>query len=223
LSTLGGLLSLRRWLGLATLLALGGCVQQAVLENDVTSAMWKARTLATATDVRLAEAALATQLVELEALYQRNPDDARVHRLLEYGYSLMARGFIEARRLDAIAAGDDAEAEQERRLQSDAEARARYYQPRSSPSPRLAMAPGRPEQQLTDAEQACRKRDRTAYERELSRVLGKHEIRPEARLEHALARRLAAAWLMPKVAARCRFEASSATSAAPKAPPPTFR
>jgi hypothetical protein len=213
LSTVGGLLSRTRWLALA-LLALGGCVQQAVLENDITSATWKARTLATATDLRLAEAALAAQLIELEALYQRDPDDGRVRRLLEHGYSLMARGFVEARRLEALVGGDDVSAERERRAQSDAEARARYYRAPSSDAPRLAGA----EQELTAAERACRRRDRSEYERELNRVLLRSEVRPEARLEHALAQRLAAAWLMPKLAARCHFEAAAATSAAPRAP-----
>lgn len=222
MSPLGGLLSQARWLALLAL-ALGGCVQQAVLENDIGGATWKARTLATVSDVRLAEAALAAQLVELEALYQRNPRDTRVQRLLEQGYSLMARGFIEARRLDAIAAGDDAKAEQERRAQADARARARYYRPSSNPSLRLAPAVGGPEQELTEAEQACRKRDRSSYERELSRVLAKQETQPESRLKLALAQRLAAAWLMPKVAARCQFEAAAAISAEPTAPPPTFR
>lgn len=200
------------------MLALGGCVQQAVLENDVTSATWKARTLATATDLRLAEAALAAQLVELEALYQRNPEDGRVLGLLERGYSLMARGFVEARRLEAIAGDDDASAERERLAQSDAEARARYYRARSSDTSRLASAPAGPEQELTAAELACRNRDRSEYERELNGVLLRSEPRPEARLGHALARRLAAAWLMPKLAARCHFEAAPATSATPKAP-----
>jgi hypothetical protein len=222
LSTVGGFLSQTRWLGLLSL-ALGGCVQQAVLENDVGSATWKARTLTTVSDVRLAEAALAAQLVELEALYQRNPEDARVQRLLEQGYSLMARGFIEARRLDALAAGDDARAEQERRAQADAAERARFYRPASSPSPHEALAPAGPEQELTEAEQACRKRDRSSYERELNRVLAKRETRPESRLKQALAQRLAAAWLMPKVAARCQFEVASATSAEPTAPPPASR
>jgi hypothetical protein len=217
LSTLGGLLSQKRWLALA-LLALSGCVQQAVLENDVTNATWKARTLATATDLRLAEAALAAQLVELEALYQRNPDDARVLGLLEHGYSLMARGFVEARRLEAIAAGDEARAERERRAQTDAEARARYYRAPSSFALRLASAPAGAEQELTAAERACRRRDRSEYERELNGVLLRSEQRPEARLGHALAQRLAAAWLMPKLAARCHFEAAPATSATPKAP-----
>lgn len=205
------------------MLALGGCVQQAVLENDVTSATWKARTLATVSDLRLAEAALAAQLVELEALYQRDSEDERVLRLLEHGYSLMARGFIEARRLDALAAGDDAKAEQERRARTDAEARARFYRPRASPGSHLAIPPGGPEQELTEAEQACRKRDRSSYERELSRVLSKLEPKPESRLRQALAQRLAAAWLMPRVAARCRFDAAPLTSAEPTAPPPASR
>lgn len=194
-----------------------------MLENDIGSATWKARTLTTVSDVRLAEAALAAQLVELEALYQRSPRDARVQRLLAQGYSLMARGFIEARRLDALAAGDDAKAEQERRAQADAEARARYYRPPASPGLRLASAADGPEQELTEAERACRKRDRSSYERELSRVLGKQETQPESRLKLALAQRLAAAWLMPKVAARCQFEAAAAISAEPTTPPPASR
>ncbi len=108
-------------------LSLSGCMQQAVLENDVRSAQWKARTLATATDVNIAQAALSAQLVELEALYQRTPDDARVLGLLDRGYRLMAQGFIELRRLDAVNARDPARAEQEAQRRSDAEARARYY------------------------------------------------------------------------------------------------
>jgi hypothetical protein len=219
LSAFGGVLSGARWLGLIALV-LGGCVQQAVLENDVTSATWKARTLTTVSDLRLAEAALAAQLVELEALYQRDSGDGRVLRLLEQGYSLMASGFIEARRLDALAAGDDAKVEQERRARADAEARALFYR-RSCLSPRLAIPTGGPEQELSQAEQACRKRDRASYERDLNRVLSQRERRPESRLRHALAQRLAAAWLMPRVAARCQFDA--AATAEPTAPPPASR
>jgi hypothetical protein len=188
------------------LLAHGGCVQQAVLENDVRNATWKVRTLATSSDVRLAEAALAAQLIELEALYQRSPQDDRILRLLQEGYELMARGFIEARRLDAVAAGDSAQAERERHAQADAEARARYYRP--STRPELPKASGEPLPELGAAQQACHERDRTLYERQLNEILAKLEARAESRLRHALAQRQAAAWLMPKVAARCGFESA---------------
>lgn len=202
---LGGvpLIRLRRaaWAPLA--LALVGCVQQAVLENDVRSAQWKARTLSTASDLSLAHAALSSQLVELEALYQRDPSDARVSALLARGYELMAQGFIELRRLEAVAAGDDARAEQEARLRADAEARARYY--RAHPATSLAPAGLALTRALADAAASCAAQDRTSYESRLNAVLGAPERDPEQRLESALTRRLASAWLLPKVAARCRF------------------
>lgn len=186
-------------------LLLSGCVRQAVLENDIQSAIWKSRTLSTATDLQLAHAALAAQLVELEALYQRSPGDPRPRELLVRGYRTMARGFIELRRLDAIAGADHARAQREERLQADAEARARYYQaiaPATSPDP--ASKP-RWEGELTEAEGACRSRDQKTYERTLNALLARPWTSPEARLEDALLRQLAAAWLMPNVAVRCGF------------------
>jgi hypothetical protein len=117
-----------RWvarLALASVVLATGCVRHAVLENDVRSAEWKARALSTASNLHLAEAALSAQLVELEALYQRDDRDARVRSLLSRGYGLMARGFIEARRLEALAEPDDARAELELRSRKDAEARPR--------------------------------------------------------------------------------------------------
>lgn len=182
-------------------LAMTGCVQQAVLENDVRSATWKARTLSTASDLSLAHAALSAQLVELEALYQRNPDDPRVTGLLSHGYELMASGFVELRRLEAVAAGDDARAEQEARLRADAEARASYYRRAGARAPsKLEL-----EQQLSGPRAACERRDREAYERALQPLLALGEEQPEQRLERALVRRHASLWLSPRVAARCHF------------------
>lgn len=190
-------------LALLLTLSLSGCVQQAVLENDVRSAVWKSRTLATATDVNIAQAALSAQLVELEALYQRAPDDARVLGLLDRGYRLMAQGFIELRRLDAVNARDSARAEQETQLQSDAEARARYYRqklPTGAQSSRSKL-----ESAFADAEAACAKHDRGAYEQPLNALLGEPESAPEERLERALVKKLASAWLLPNVAERCKL------------------
>lgn len=198
-------MSIRRLAPLALLLtvSLSGCMQQAVLENDVRSAQWKARTLATATDVNIAQAALSAQLVELEALYQRAPDDARVLGLLDRGYRLMAQGFIELRHLDAINARDPARAEQEAQLRSDAEARARYYRqklPQSAQSSRSKL-----ESALAEAEAACAKHERAAYEQRLNRLLSEPDSEPEARLERALVKKLASAWLWPNVAERCKL------------------
>jgi hypothetical protein len=175
-------------------------VQQAVLENDVRSAQWKARTLSTASDPSLAQAALSAELVELEALYQRAPSDRRITTLLSRGYTLMAQGFVELRRLDALAAGDEARAAQEAALKSDALARARYYraqggEPSASPI----------EQRLAGPEAACESHDRARYEQQLDLLLRLAERKPEERLEHALLKRLASAWLLPNVAARCQF------------------
>lgn len=185
---------------------LSGCVRSAVLENDVLRAEWKARTLATATDPSLAYAALSAQLVELEALYQRDSEDARVRRLLQRGYTLMARGFIELRRLEAAANADVARAEQEAQLRESAEQRARFYAPPGAgkvPVPlELEL-----ERALRSAEQACREHDRPGYEQRLNAVLAAPEIAPEKRLEQALGRRLAALLLAPNVAARCGFGA----------------
>ena len=179
-------------------------MQQAVLENDVRSAQWQARTLSTAADASLAFAALSDQLVELEALHQRDPSDARVLGLLDRGYRLMGHGFIELRYLEALAAGDTARAEAEARLRSDAEARARYYRERLSPSaPKLA--PLAVESDFTEAEAACGRRDRNGYEQRLNSLLALPEQKPEERLERTLVRRIAGAWLLPGVAARCKF------------------
>lgn len=182
-------------------LGMTGCVQQAVLENDVRTAVWKSRTLATASDLSLAHSALSSQLVELEALYQRDPADARVQKLLAHGYAVMARGFVELRYLDALAAGDTARAEQERALRADAEARARYYAAKLEPgSLKLQL-----ESDLASALQACQNHDRAAYEGELNRILQSRPAAPEQRLDAALVHALASAWLRPGVAARCAF------------------
>ncbi|RYZ02999.1 MAG: hypothetical protein EOO73_29185 [Myxococcales bacterium] len=183
---------------LLTASLLVGCVREAVLENDVRSAQWRARTLGTAADPALAFAALSTQLVELEALYQRDPSDPRARALLERGYLLMARGFIELRRLEAAAAGDGARAEQEAQLAADAERRASYYASKGSPTLQLEF-----QSTLRAADEACRNHDRGAYERVLNEALARRETSAEGRLEHALGRRLAALWLAPNVAARC--------------------
>jgi hypothetical protein len=153
--------------------------------------------------VNIAEAALSAELVELEALYQRTPDDARVLELLDRGYRLMAQGFIELRHLDAINARDVARAEQEVQLRSDAEARARYYRrrlPVSAQSSRSKL-----ESALAEAEAACAKHDRTGYEQQLNALLAEPESAPEARLERALLKKLAGAWLLPNVAERCKL------------------
>jgi len=171
-----------------------------VLENDVQSAVWKSRTLSTAADPLLAQAALSAQLVELEALYQRDPTDRRITTLLARGYMLMADGFVELRRLDAVAAGDAARAEQEAALKRDAEARVRYYVGRGGTPPAKSLR-----QPLSEAEAACSKGERAGYEQTLNGLLTLVEQQPEQRLERALLRRLASLWLMPNVAARCRF------------------
>ncbi|HYP88044.1 MAG TPA: hypothetical protein VEQ59_07815 [Polyangiaceae bacterium] len=178
-----------------------GCMQQAVLENDVRSAQWKARTLSTASDTSLGYAALCSQLIELEALYQRDPNDRRVSALLVRGYELMARAFIELRRLEAVVAGDEARAAQEAQLAADATARAAYYRSRAAgPWPPLEVS-----RALAGAAKACDAHDRAAYERELNVALRAPERGVEMRLERALTQRLAGAWLMPQVAARCGF------------------
>lgn len=182
------------------LLGLSGCVQQAVLENDVRSAIWKARTLSTASDPSLAYAALSAQLVELEALYQRDSSDRRVLLLLSRGYQLMAQGFVELRRLEAVAAGDDARAAEEERLKKDAQSRSIYYRMRGDAAPTSSLP-----QQLAAAEAACAAHDRARYEQELNLLLTLSEQQPEQRLERALLRSLAKAWSMQKVAARCGF------------------
>lgn len=189
-----------RWsaLALAGAVLATGCVQHAVLENDVRSAEWKARTLTTASNLRIAEAALSAQLVELEALYQRNDDDPRIRALLSRGYGLLARGFIEARRLEALAEADDARAELELRDRRDAEARARYYRGADVDPARSLI-----ESELGAVEAACQKHDRAAYERVLTALLAAPERAPEERLERALLRRLARSYLAPRLAERC--------------------
>lgn len=182
----------------ALLLAASGCVQHAVLENDVRSAEWKARTLSTASNLSLGEAALSAQLVELEALYQRDSSDRRVKNLLSHGYRLLAYGFVEARRLEALAQGDGARAELELRDRRDAEARARYYGGSQ-------VAPSLLQSGLSPADAACHAHDRDAYERSLAELLAAPETNPEQRLERALLRRLARSYLAPQVAARCGF------------------
>ncbi|HVY26244.1 MAG TPA: hypothetical protein VHB79_06810 [Polyangiaceae bacterium] len=198
-------------LGIA--LALSGCVQQAMLENDVRSAIWKSRTLSTASDLSLAHAALSAQLVELEALYQRDHHDERIQHLLVDGYAMMARGFVELRYLDAVSQGDTARADYERGLREDAQSRERYYiQLLDSPSVRLHGAgpkqPGSLDAAFADAERACGQHDRTSYEAELNRLLAGQSDSPEQRLHQALVHALASAWLRPRVAERCRFPAS---------------
>lgn len=180
-------------------LLLSGCVQQAVLENDVRSAQWRARTLATAADPSLGHAALSAQLVELEALYQRDPHDARVLGLLERGYRLMAHGFVELRYWEALAAGDTARADAEARLRADAEARARYYREAGSAAPQRLLV----ESAFAEPEAACARHDRVAYEQQLNAVMAAPEQSAEERLERVLAQRIAAARLLPRVAARC--------------------
>ena len=187
-------------------LALSGCVQQAVLENDVRSAQWKARTLATAADTELAFAALSAQLVELEALHQRDPRDVRVLVLLDRGYRLMAHGFIELRHLEALAAADSARADREARLRADAEARARYYRkPLDGGEGAPRLEPLSVQSAFAEAEAACSRHDRADYEQRLNGMLSVTEREPEERLERTLVRRIAGAWLMPNVAARCKF------------------
>jgi hypothetical protein len=221
----GGLLS--RVVALLALSVLSsGCVRDAVLDNEIERAQDKQAALETATDLHIAEAALSAQLVELEALFQRETRGLRqvgISDLLDRGYGLMEQGFIEARRLEAVAAGDTARAEQERALQADAHARSHYYRgqaghlPMSAP-PRLDLKT----EFLRDAEAACQKHDRGGYERKLSALLAQTPGSPDDRLELALAKRQAAAWLMPNVAARCGFEAKP-TAAAPAAPSPASR
>jgi hypothetical protein len=184
-------------------LALGGCVQQAVLENDVRTAQWKARTLSTAADLNLAHAALSAQLVELEALHQRDPSDARVLSLLERGYRLMAGGFIELRQLEALAGGDLARAEEERALRADAESRARYYRQKLGPD--AARSSSSLGGDFAEPEAACARHDRAGYEAQLNALLARPEATAEERLERTLSKKLAAAWLMPNVSARCKF------------------
>ncbi len=179
-------------------------MRDAVLENDIRNAQWQARVLATATDYELAEAALSAKLIELEALYQRAPTDVRVLRLLVQGYTRMAQGFIEARRVEALALGEAAEAARQAERRRAALARGSFYataQGVSLPAPKAPPAT----LSLSRAEAACQARDLPRYEQELSLVLAAPDASPEARLDNALQRRLARSWLAPKLRARCGF------------------
>ncbi len=202
----GALKLLARGSVFLVLLALtaSGCVQQAVLENDVRTAQWKARTLSTGADLSLAHAALSAQLVELEALYQRDPSDARVLGLLERGYRLMASGFIELRHLEALAAGDLARATEEQALRADAESRARYYREKLGTAATRRSSSSL-DREFAEPEAACARHDRAAYETQLNALVAQPQAGAEQRLELTLSRKLAAAWLMPNVAARCKF------------------
>lgn len=201
---LGGILSRGLAAALWLVVTTSGCVQQAVLENDVRNAQWKARVLATQVDLRLAEAAAAAELVELEALYQRAPDDARVTALLTDGYARLADGFIEGERLAAVVAGDDAEAAAQQQRQTDARARSAYYrQQMGKQAGDSAAQPGLP--LLAPANDACHKRERARYETELSALLSASAQQPEQRLQLALAQRQARFWLAPKLSQRCGF------------------
>jgi hypothetical protein len=183
-------------------------VREAVLENDVQNAQTKARVLATLSDWEQAEAAMGAQLVELEALYLRAPQERRVVELLVNGYFRMSGAFIEARRLEAIAAGDAAGATHQEQRQKDARARAVFYRSRLGPSdaPEPVAGLSRPlAAQLTLAEVACRARDRLRHDAVLTALLAQRDSRPEMRLELALAQRLARSLLRPEVSARCQF------------------
>jgi len=210
---LGKALGFRVALAAALGLTLGGCVQQAVLENDVRSAQWKARVLSTQNDLDLAEAALSAELVELEALYQRAPGDRRIAGLLANGYWLFADGFIEAHRLEALTAGDQVEATRQEERQTRARARHAYYgklgtdsAAHDEPSTSPANKPGFGGAWLLERPRAaCATHDRTGYERELNDLLRSRESQPEDRLGLALAQWLARSWLQPAVSARCKF------------------
>ena len=216
----GGALSLRALLAAATFsVVASGCVRDAVLENDVQNAERKARVLASVSDCEHAEAVLAAQLVELEALYLRSPRDRRVLELLGRGYFRMAGGFLEARRLEALAAGDAADASYQARRQEDARARASFYRSRVGPldTPETTLAVGQSlGAQLRLAEAACQAHDRLRHDAVLTALLAQRDPRPEKRLELALAQRLARSLLKPEVSARCQFAA--ATPAALAAP-----
>src|SRR5258706_2706627 len=117
-------------------LLLAGCVQSAVLENDVRAAEARDAALGGASDLELADAALASELVELEALYRRAPKDARVLSLLSRGYAMYGLGFVEPRRLEALAAGDAARADYEAARRRGALERAAFFA-EASASPAL--------------------------------------------------------------------------------------
>lgn len=174
-----------------------------MLENDVQNAQLEARTLSTQSDLTVAEAALSAQLVELEALYQRAPRDTRVLELLDSGYTLLAQGFIEVRRLDALAAGDMARAAQAAESSAQAAARAQFYRG-AMPGKRLATPPPL-WPSLIAAQRSCQQRARASYEKQLHALLLQPAGDPEQRLKQALLSRLASAWLLPPVAARCGF------------------
>jgi hypothetical protein len=180
---------------------MSGCVERAVLENDVRNAIGKSRALDTESDVALAFAALSSQLVELEALYQRDPNDSRVRALLSRDFSLMARGFVELRYLDALSIDDRARADYEAGLRADAEARARFYGKGLGPDAlRLRL-----DQELAPARTACEHHDHSRYEAELHRLLRASPDAAGARLESALLAALSARLLDPRLAQRCEF------------------
>jgi hypothetical protein len=189
-------------------LAASACVRDAVLENDVRSAQLQMLALATQIDLRQAEAAQSAQLVALEALYLRAPHDPRVCGLLALGYRRMADGFIEVRRLEALAAGDTAEATQQGELERHAFAKSEHYQGLcpvlDRPPPERSPA-GTFWAELSPAEKACQAGDRKAYEQRLTELLARRPGQPEAQLHWALAQRLARGWLTPEVSARCPF------------------
>lgn len=194
-------------------------MRDAVLENDVQNAERKARVLGSVSDCEHAEAALAAQLVELEALYLRAPQDRRVLELLGQGYLRMAGGFLEARRLEALVAGDAAAATHQAERQRDARARAAFYRGRLGPlaTPEPVLAVGRNlAAQLRLAEAACQAHDRLRHDAVLAALLAQRDARPETRLDLALAQRLARSLLKPEVSARCQFTGIS--PAAPAAP-----
>lgn len=177
-------------------------MQQAVLENDVHSAQMKERVLTTQVDLDLAQAAAAHELVELEALFQRSPRDARVTALLAAGYTRWADDFVEAERLQALAAGDEASAAQHERRQADARARSAYYRGQNGPWGQYAVPRPNP---LVQADAACKRRDRARYEQELDALLRATTKAPEERLQLALSQRLARLKLLPTVSQRCGF------------------
>lgn len=188
------------------LCAAPGCVRDAVLENDVRKAQLQAAALASVADLELAEAALAAELLELEALYLRSPHDARVLGLLALGYARLADGFIEARRLEALAADSGAEATRQAERRADARARRDFYQDRARAGGSRELPPsGVLGEHLSSAEQACRAKNRARYEAELTRLLAERPERPEARLTLALAQRHARSWLHAEISARCGF------------------
>jgi len=184
--------------------ATSGCVRDAVLENEVRRCQAHALALTSISDWDVAEAALASELVSLEALYVRRPDDVRVRTLLRDSYLLHAQGFVEARRLEALAAGDVAGEANQRARQADSLARAAFYG-RQADAKHLRSTNFRT--LLAPAEGACQSRDRVEYERALSELLARPVTEPTARLDAAVAKRLAQSWLTRAVSARCRFAA----------------